>query len=169
MPIALTIGAIALGAAVLLFNIVALLRVVRDAEVLRLSPQPEQTVTFKEPGSYVLHVEHPRMNTALRSASFTLRSSGGQEVASSPSIFRTTVSGFSSVRISVRNFTLEQPGSYRLIVTGIAPGADLSGSALVITRPFGAALFVRIVGVIVGAALLIGGVVLTALKQAGKL
>jgi len=165
----LTIAAAIAGAFLLFFSVAGLLRVIREAEVLRVPARTDQMVSFQEPGSYVLHVSHPRLSTALRNASYSLRSAAGQEVKSSPSIFRTTVSGVSSVRISVRNFEIAQPGSYRLVVSGVAPDADLSRNELVFTRPFGAALFARIVGTIAGAALLIGGVVLTALKSAGKL
>lgn len=165
----LTVGAMALGAVVLGFSIKSLLALLRDAEVARVPGAVEQTVAFKEPGTYVLHVEQPRLNTALHSAGFSLRDARGSEVRSTAVIFHTTKSGFSTASISVRSFDVERAGSCRLVVSGVRADADLSRVELIFTRPYAAAMVLRILGIVVGAACLIGGLVFTALLYAGKL
>jgi hypothetical protein len=163
----LSVAAIVLGGVVLFFSITGLLKVLRESEVARLPAKAEQSVTLKEAGSYVLHVSHPRLDGSLDNASYSLRSSAGQEVKSSPSLVRTTVSGLSSVRMSVRNFEVEQPGMYRLSVSGAS--GDISRNELVFTRPYAAAMVARILGIVFGGICLMGGIVFTALLKAGKL
>jgi hypothetical protein len=53
-------------------------------------------------------------------------------------------------------------------MTGISPDRDLSSDALIFMRPYGALLAVLILGIIAGAACLIGGLVFTALELGGK-
>jgi hypothetical protein len=167
---ALTICAMPLGAAVLFFGITRILRLLRESEVARLPATTEADVTFNQAGSYVLHVEHPRFNVALLHADFALRDeTNGSDVRSSPVIFRTTTSGFSTASTSIRRFEVGHPGVYRLLVTGIVPTSDLSRVELIFSRPYAAALVLLIVATIFGGACLIGGLVFTALQYVGKL
>ena len=167
---ALTICAMPLGAAVLFFSITHILRLLRESEVARLPAATEADVTFNQAESYVLHTEHPRFNMALLHADFALRDeTNGSDVRSSPVIFRTTTSGFSTVSTSIRQFEVGHPGVYRLLVTGIAPTSDLSRVELIFARPYAGALFLLIVATVFGAACLIGGLVFTALQYVGKL
>ncbi len=59
-------------------------------------------------------------------------------------------------------------GPYELVMTGISPDRDLSSDALIFMRPYGALLAVLILGIILSAACLIGGLVFTALELAGR-
>ena len=167
---ALTICATLLGAAVLFLSITRILLLLRESEVARLPAASEAHVTFNQAGSYVLHVEHPRFNMALLHADFVLHdATNGSDVRSSPVIFRTTTSGFSTVSISIRQFEVGHPGVYRLLITGIDTSSDLSRVELIFTRPYAGALFLLIVATVFGGVCLIGGLVFTALQYAGKL
>ena len=167
---ALSIGAMVIGVVVLFLAVTRLFALLRATEVTRVPFAAETPVTFNAPGAYVLHVEQPRLSFALGNAEFALRdATSAEEVRSSPVIFRTTVSGVSSARVSVRDFEVPRAGVYRLLVKGIDPAVDVSHSALIITRPFGAALFGLILAIVFGAACLIGGLVFTALQYTGKL
>jgi hypothetical protein len=167
---ALTICATLLGIAVLFFSITRILLLLRESEVALLPAASEADVTFNQAGSYVLHVEHPRFNMAVLHADFVLRdATNGSDVRSSPVIFRTTTSGFSTVSLSIRQFEVGHPGVYRLLVTGIDPSSDLSRVELIFTRPYAGALFLLIVATVFGGVCLIGGLVFTALQYAGKL
>jgi hypothetical protein len=167
---ALTICAMPLGAAVLFFGITRILRLLPESEVARLPGATEADVTFNRAGSYVLHIEHPRFNVALLHADFALRDeTNGSDVRSSPVIFRTTTSGFSTASTSIRRLEVGHPGVYRLLVTGIVPTSDLSRVELIFSRPYAAALVLLIVATIFGGACLIGGLVFTALQYVGKL
>ncbi len=166
---ALTISAILLGAAILFFSITRIFALLRDSEVTRLPAVSQGEVTFDEAGTYVLHIEQPRLNTALLNAQFVLRDPArSADVRSSPVIFRTTTSGFSTASLSIRQFEIEHPGVYRLFVSGIDPAGDLSRIQLVFTRPYAAKLFVLIVCIVLGGGCLIGGLVFSALQYVGK-
>jgi hypothetical protein len=91
-----------------------------------------------------------------------------RDARSWPILFRTTSSGFSTVRTSVRGFAVERPGRYKLSITGMVPGSDTSRDAIVFTRPYGAALVVLILGIVLGGFCFIGGLVFSALQLAGK-
>ena len=165
----LTLGAMVLGAALLVFTITRLIGLLRESVVARLPAAARQSVSFGQPGTFILYVEHPRFKTALSRADFSLRDAQGtHEVRSWPIVLRTTTSEFATVRISVRGFAVERPGPYELVMTGVSPDRDLSSDALIFMRPYGAFLVVLILGIILGAACLIGGLVFTALELAGK-
>jgi hypothetical protein len=167
---ALTICATLLGAALLFFSITRIVALLRESEVARLPVAREAEVTFNQAGTYVLHIEHPRLSMALLHAEFALHDArNGSDVRSSPVIFRTTTSGFSTVSVSVRRFEVGHAGAYRLLVTGIAPASDLSSVELIFTRPYTAALILLIIGTLVGGVCLICGPVFTALLYIGKL
>ncbi|MDB5973852.1 MAG: hypothetical protein JWR07_612 [Nevskia sp.] len=168
-PVALTAGAAALGGALLLFSIVRLLALLNDSVVATLPVVAGQDVEFPQAGDFVLHVEQPRLDTPLDRAVFSLRDAAGHELASSPSLFRTTRSGLVVARISVRNFKVERPGRYHLTVDHLPVGRDLSRCALIFTRPFGLALMLWILGILLGAGGLLGGTILSILLIAGKL
>jgi hypothetical protein len=72
------------------------------------------------------------------------------------------VSGFATVRLSVRYFEVQHAGRYRLLVEN--PASDVSRVQLIFTRPFAAVLVLLILGILIGSACLIGSVTLTALK-----
>lgn len=165
----LTIGAMVLGAVMLAFTITRLIGLLRESVVARLPAAARQSVSFAQPGTFILYVEHPRFETALSHAEFSLRdTAGAHDVRSWPIVFRTTTSGFATVRISVRGFAVERPGPYELVMTGVSPDRDLSSDALIFMRPYGAFLAVLILGIILSAACLIGGLVFTALQLAGR-
>ncbi len=165
----LTLGAMLLGVAVLFFTITRLVGLLRKSIVVRLPAVAEQIVGFEQPGTFILHLEGPRFATALRRASFSLRdAASSRDVRSWPILFRTTSSGFSTVRLSVRGFAVERPGRYALSVTGIEPGSDTSQDALIFTRPYAAKMVLLILGIVLGGFCFIGGLVFTVLQLAGN-
>jgi hypothetical protein len=167
---ALTVCATLFGAAVLYLSVTRILLLLRESEVARLPAASEADVTFNQAGSYVLHIEHPRFNMALLHADVMLHdATSASDVRSSPVIFRTTTSGFSTISVSVRQFEVGHPGVYRLLVTGIEPSSDLSRVELIFTRPYAGALVLLIVATVFGGVCLIGGLVFTALQYVGKL
>lgn len=168
IPIALTIAVAILGAVLLVYSIVRLLAVVRASVIVRLPAVPEQDVTFAQAGPTVLCIETTHFGSAFSGVQFSLRDASGRDVPSSPILFRTKVSGFARVRLSVRTFEIPLPGRYRLVATGITPERDMSQAALVFTRPFAASMVLWILGIVLGGFGLIGGTVLTALRIAGK-
>ena len=166
---ALSIGAMLLGAVALYFSITNIFKLLRESEVARVPAAAEAAVAFSAPGTYVLHIDQPRFNLAMFGAKFALRDPvTGADVRSSPVIFRTTVSGFSTASVSVRYFEIERAGSYHLFVTGINPANDVSRVHLIFTRPYAMPLMLLIFGTVLGGMCLIGGLVFAALQYSGK-
>lgn len=165
----LSIGGICAGAVLLVFSIVQTLHTVRSAVVARLAVLPQQSLRFAAAGPYELQIEQPRFFSTLAGARFALEDAAGRELRSWPVIFRTYSSGISTARLSVRGFEVPDPGDYRLNLSGIKADADVSRCALVFVRPYGAVLFLGILGIVLGAALLLGGIVFTSLIATGKL
>lgn len=167
---ALSIAAMLLGVAVLYLSITRIFRLLRDSEVARVPAGSESTVMFGAPGTYVLHVDQPRLSMAMVGAKFALREeASGADVPSSPVILRTTNAGFATASASVRSFDVERAGAYRLLVTNVDPAGDLSRVQLIFARPYAVALFLLIFATVFGGACLIAGVVFTALQISGKL
>lgn len=168
--VALTIGAMVLGVAILAFTITRLVGLLRASVVGRLPAVAEQFVAFEQPGTFILHLEQPRFSTVLRRAAFSLRdSAGNREVRPWPILFRTTSSGVSTVRLSVRGFAVERPGRYALSIAGIAPDNVTEQHAVVFTRPYAAAMVLLILGIILGGFCFIGGLVFTVLRLTGSI
>jgi hypothetical protein len=168
--LALTLGGMLFGAALLFFTITGLLALLRKSVVARLPVIAEQIVAFEHPGTFILHVEHTRFATALLYAAFSLRDAAGtREVRSGPPIlFRTTRSGFTTVRSSVRRFTVKRPGRYELSVTGIDLRNHPSEDALILTRPYVAPMVLLILGTVLGASCFIAGLVFSVLQIVGR-
>jgi hypothetical protein len=159
-----------LGAIVLYFCIRRIFALLRDSELAGLPAADGGEVTLDSIGTCVLHVEQPRLNLAMLRARFVLRDlETGIDVPSSPVLFRTTVSGFATVRWSARYFEIAHAGRYRLVVDGINPDSDLSRIRLIFTRPFGAMLMFLIIGILCASICLIGSIVFTALTATGKI
>jgi hypothetical protein len=164
----LSIASMPVGAALMYFSISRIVRLLRESEVARVPVAAESGVTFATPGTYVLHVEQPRLSLAMLSAKFELRDAAtGADVPSSPVIFRTTSGSFSSARLSVRSFGIERAGAYHLVVSGVDPASDVSRVHLIFTHPYAAGLVLLILCTVLGGICLIGGVVLTALQYYG--
>jgi hypothetical protein len=170
LPLLSGAGAL-LGATLLVWLVVRLVRLVRRAFVARVPLAAAQEVSFDAPGAFVLAGEGPRLTRAFRALEFSLaEASSGQAVVLGAVWLPTQTSGARSVRLSLRRFRLERAGRYLLRVEGLGPGAgDDPRLAIVFARPFGAALPLHIVGIIAAAFLTIGGIVLTALLAGGVL
>lgn len=168
-PIELTITIALLGGALVIYSIVRLLAVIRASIIARLPAVAEQDVSFAEAGRVVLCIEQSHFSMSFAGVDFALRDAAGREVPSTMIVFRSKVSGFSRVRLAVRAFEIPRAGRYRLIASGLAPGRDLSDAAIVFARPFAAAMVLSILGIVFGGFALIGGIVFTSLRLAGKL
>jgi hypothetical protein len=169
IPTEVLAGAALLGAVLVVFSIVRLLRVLRESILARLPAVPKQDVRFAAAGTAVLCIEQPHLSTAFFGVDFAMRDDYGHDVSSTPIVFRSKVSGFSRVRLSVRAFEVPRAGRYRLVASGIAPGRDMSEAAIVFARPFAGAMVMCILGITFGGMALIAGIVLTSLRLAGKL
>jgi hypothetical protein len=158
-----------IGGVLLIFSIGRLLRSVRGSLLARVSAVAEQYVALASAGPVVLCIEAPHFGTQFAGVDFAMREESGRELPSTPIVFRTKVSGFSRVRLSVRAFEIPRAGRYLLVANGIAPDRDMRDAAIVLARPFAGVMVAWILGIVAGGIALIGGSVLAALRFAGKL
>lgn len=164
----LSLGALLVGIVLLSRSIPALVREVRASVIHRLPLVAEQKVEFDAAETYVLHAEGKRFSTAFRGVEFSLRDDAlGREVATQKILLRSQVSGLSKVRISLRRFTVERPGEYTLCITGLEPGRDYSDDAVLFTRQGSARQALRVLSIVLGGLLTIGGLVLSILAASG--
>jgi hypothetical protein len=169
-PLAVGIPVAIVAATLLVATIVRLVRLIRGTTLQRVPLIAAQDVTLDASGPVGLAIEAPLLTVLPRGLDFALRNARDGHAVSGRSVavpIRTT--SFDSARVSVHRFDLDTPGTYRLDVDGLAPDEDHARYALVFGRPYGLALPIHIVGIIVFAAMLIGSVVLIALALAGKL
>jgi hypothetical protein len=124
-------------------------------------------VELKQAGTIVVNVEHRRLDASLMRAEFVLLDAAQRPLPSAPILVPTRVSGLARVRSQMRSFQVPAPGRYRLDMSGAA--GDASDNVLLLQQPYGAMLFVYILGMVAGGAGTIGGIVFSALKLAGKI
>jgi len=165
--IALFVPVFSIAVALIIKVVRALVRQVRRSLVAAVPLVPEQRVVLEAAGALVLAGEGRRLSTDFARLRFALTGeANGAPVPLRPVLVRTVVSGVSRVRVSLQHLALPAPGAYRLRVDGIPPRPD-PASRLVFARPFGAALPLRIVALVLLGQAAIGSVVLTVLALLG--
>lgn len=171
MPIVAAFGVLGLvaGSIVLALSIRSLGRLVRG-NVLREAPLlPRQEVRLDQPGEVMLHLEGPRFARPLAFPWALGGTSGprfalydpalGREVPSRPSRARPRVAGFRRMRVGLVVFEAGHRGPFELSVDNWPAGADPSAFAVVLTRPSTGAMVGRILAIVLGSLLAVGGLV----------
>jgi hypothetical protein len=136
----------------------SLIRLVRSSVTHRLPLQESQGVSFALPGEYDLYVEG-RRGTDLSGLEFKLTRQDGRSIQLESAVVRTTVSGTSTVRLKVRSFQLDAPGTIGLNISGIGTRTD-PVNRIVIARPVTLPMVGHILGLVVLGAICIGCLVL---------
>jgi hypothetical protein len=157
--------AMAASAAMLAWLIRGLVAVIRRAHLFRVPLAETQEVRFAEAGPVVLWVEGPRFTTRFRHVGFALSNEYGERVDGRRILFRAQVSGVSTVRMSLIQYTIPRAGRYVLRLTGL--GAVREGDtrhAIVFTKPHLAQTVACILGMILAFAVLIVSLVFFILR-----
>lgn len=166
----ITIPGFVISAALLGVTILRLVRLAGGVALRRVPLVAEQDVDLKISGPVVLNLESPLLTTFPSHLAFSLRDrASGRLVPTERALVRTHSSGFRRARLSVQRFEIDAAGTYTLRIDGMAPGADYAQFALVFARPFGLALPLHIVGIVLFAAGLIASIVFTGLAVSGRL
>jgi hypothetical protein len=164
MPVMVGIAASVLGLICLGLAIVRLVRIARAEPVLRVPLVAEQYVSLPA-GVMQLNVEGPHLTTKFAGLSYALIDrASGSEVPLSTVWLRTRTSGMQRARLSICRFELATAGAYVLRVAGFDATTSYADCALVVNQPASIALPIAIVGIVLSAALVIGGIVMTALS-----
>lgn len=152
------IALLLLGIAAIIIAIVRILGIGEKLIVARLPLVAEQTIHFDSPAAYVLQIEGPHFTTAFAGLHYVMiENATGLEVTTFPILMRSTTSGFSKVRMSIRRFFVQNAGDHTLRVAGIREDRLRPGMALVFSRPWPVAGYVwTAVAVAAGLMLMLG-------------
>lgn len=141
----------------------SLLQTTRSATVASLPSIAEQQVTFADAVEYTLLVEGRLFTSDFARADFSLSNSAGRVMPMETIYIRSAVKSFGRVRLSLRRFTVDQPGSYTLRVTGLPSDQD-ADNRLIVSRPLGGAIVWHVLGIVVAGifaiASLVGAIIL---------
>ncbi len=158
------------SAALLAFTILRLVRLAGGVVLRRVPLVAQQDLELKTTGPVVLNLESPLLTTFPRQLAFSFwERASGRLVPTERVAVRTQSASFTRARLSVQRFEIDAPGTYTLRIDGMTPGADYGQFALVFARPFGLALPLHIIAILVFAAALIASIVFTALAVSGHL
>lgn len=151
---------VGLGVVLLWTGIATAVRLGDRNRIASLPLAPEQVIDFPEAGEVVLWLEGPQMTTRFGGLSFELQGSDGSVLRGAPVLMRSRVARVSQVRISDRTFTIPVAGRYTLRVGGLGePQAGDRQHALIFMRPHRMATIKAVVGIVLGAILVVGSLV----------
>jgi hypothetical protein len=149
----------------------ALIRASTAGTIAELPVSLEQPVFLTETGIVVLAIRTGALRTGFGGVSYTLRHAGsGVPVPGRPVLMRmrrTDLHGV--VTLGVHRFEVPQPGEYLLVARGLMTDRDYAEARLVLERPRGPAVLLRILQVIAAAGATIVSIVFGALALLGRL
>jgi hypothetical protein len=145
--LALTVPLFVVSVWLVIRTALSLTRRVRGSVVASVPLLERQSLTLPDSGAYALFVEGKRMSRDFGGLDFSMEDRDGRGVPMHAAVVRTSVSGFSRVRLQVRSFYLSSPGSVTLHIVGIRPISDPE-NRIVIGRPFTGALVAHVLALI---------------------
>ncbi len=146
-----------LAAALLVASIRAVVSLGRSARIATLPLQERQEVELAETGRVILCTEGPLLTSRFARLRFELAPVGGHPLAGRPTLFHAKSSTMSTVRMEMRSFLVERPGSHTLHIEGLGEARDDDAKhRIVLMRPH----LVQAIGLTLGITL--SGVVLIA-------
>jgi hypothetical protein len=155
-----------LGVWLLVRSIRGLLQATRGAIVATLPAVREQRLTLAEGGRFTLMVEGRLFTSDFAHADFALADSAGRSVPLTTLLIRTNVNSMGRARLGLREFEAA-PGSYTLTVTGLPSDQD-ADNRLIVSRPIGGAIVLRVLGIVVSGIFVIGSLVGSIILLVGK-
>lgn len=160
----ITVPLLLIGGVALSMGIGSMRAALRAMEVAVLPLANAATVEIREPGEVVLALRGRLGTRDFAAAEFTMRDAAGGPVDSSLILMRTATTSLSGeTTLSVRRFQIRAAGRHELVVTGLDAATLSVGSRLVLTRPGGAAVALRVAWVVAAGVLLLAAIVFSAL------
>ena len=154
-----------LGAVLLWVCIVSAVRLGQQNHIVSLPLRAEQVFDFLEAGRVVLWLEGPQLTTRFAGVAFELTTEDGFPVEGQGVWLRQRSARASRVRIADQTFTVPHAGRYILRARGRElPAPDAGAHRLVFMRPHLSQTVGCVLGIVLGAVLVIGGVVLFCLR-----
>jgi hypothetical protein len=150
-----------LGVLLLWSGILAVVRLADRMKLHTLRLLAEQEVVFAETGEVDLWLEGPLLSGRFARLTFELNTRDGTTLEGRRPLSRLRSSGFSKGRMVGRVFTIPHPGRYVLHTRGLGAAQPRDEEhSLIFMRPYFPQVVACILGMILGAFLLIGGILI---------
>ena len=158
-----------ISAAMLVFCILSVIRVVKQARILSVPLLEQQEIEFSETGRVVMCMEGPLLTTRFGNLDYELRVAEGMPVEGRTTWFHAKTSSFSKVRMELKSYELPRRGRYVLRIKGLEHGSKPDPEhSIVFMRPHLAESIGYVIGITLSAGLLIGSLVLFILRLTDK-
>jgi hypothetical protein len=131
------VAAIPVGLALTGLTVARLVRLARAEPVARVPVAARHPVALPEAGPVELAIEGPRFTTRFRGLDYELVDAAGTPVPIGRVWMRTSSSGFSTSRLTIKRLDVPRPGTYELRIRGLVEGTDYTGCAIAFVRPMG--------------------------------
>jgi hypothetical protein len=108
----------------------------------------EQEFAIREPAELLLIVEVPRFGSNFRELEFeVIEKATGRSTKLRYDFLRAqgAVYGVTTMRVPLGRVAPQNTGSYLVRITGLQPGADYSGSRIMLSRPYLARIILQII------------------------
>ncbi len=165
----ISVPAFGVSAALLVFFIMSVVRVVRQSHILSVPLLEQQEIEFPEAGRVVLCMEGPLLTNRFGNLDYELRVAEGMPVEGRTTWFHAKTSGLSTVRMELKSYELPRRGRYILSIKGLeSAGKPDSDHKIVFMKPHLAVSILYVIGITLSAVLLIGSLVLFLLRLTDK-
>lgn len=154
-----------IGVLLLVFFIGGIVRTVRQARLFDVPLLSQQEIEFTETGRVVLCMEGPLLSSRFVGLDYTILTPYGAVLEGRRSLFRARTTGIAKARMELRYFSIPNPGRYTFQINGLGETRhDDKDHRMVFMKPHLGRIILRIIGIIVSAALTIGSIVLFFLR-----
>ncbi len=157
-----------ISAALLVYFILSVIRVVKEAHLLSVPVIEQQEIEFTEAGRVVLCTQGPLLSFRFSKLDYEL-TGDGIPVEGRTTWFHSKTSGLSWVRMEMKSYRIQRPGRYVLRIKGLAPGSTPdSEHQIVFMRPHLARSIGYVIGIVLASLLFIGSIVLFFLRLVSR-
>lgn len=144
----------------LVYFILSVIRVVRQAHLLSVPVIEQQEIEFTEAGRVILCTQGPLLSFRFAKLDYELIG-GGIPIEGRTTWFHAKTSSFSWVRMEVKSYRIPMSGRYLLRIKGLEPGSIVdSKHQIVFMRPHLIHSIMCVIGIVLTSLLFIGSIVL---------
>jgi hypothetical protein len=151
----------------LVWCIARVVRTMRQARIVSVPLLDRQEVEFAEAGKVVLAMEGPFLSRRFAGLEFELIGPDGMTVESRRPLVRGRSSGFRKAKLDLRAYSVTTPGRHIFQIRHLeGEKASDDQHRMVFTRPHLGRALTYVIGIVLGAMLMIGSIVLFFLRLA---
>ncbi len=155
--------------ALLVYSILNVVRVVRQAHLFSVPVLEQQEIQFDGEGEVVLCTQGPLLSFRFAKLRYELTADTGIPVEGRTTWFHSRTSGLTWVRMEVKSFRIPMPGRYSLHIKGLEPGSTPdSEHRIVFMKPHLETSMSYVIGIVLSGLLSVGSIVLFFLRLCSK-